>query len=251
MDKVSVIIPTYNRFKYLLNAIESVINQTYTNIEIIVVNDCSTQKEYYEYDFKAKYGDNFTIIHLEQNSKSKFGFACVGFVINKGLEIYSGDYFSTCDDDDIWFPNKIELQIKAMKESGCKMSCTDGLIGEGIYDKNKKYQKYNAEFYYNELQNIYKNKGSKLLENGFPEIWNYEFINIHNCIIACSVIIHKDIMTKISKQLEIKMGGDLINNEIVYIDYEYWLRALKHTNCIYVNDICIYYDNGHGGGKNY
>ena len=54
MNKVSVIIPTYNRFKNLLNAIKSVKNQTYKNIEIIVINDCSTQKEYSEIDFYIK-----------------------------------------------------------------------------------------------------------------------------------------------------------------------------------------------------
>ena len=47
--KVSVIIPTFNRFKYLLNTIKSIKKQTYKNIEIIVVNDRSTQKEYYDY----------------------------------------------------------------------------------------------------------------------------------------------------------------------------------------------------------
>ena len=49
MEKVSVIIPTFNRFKYLLNTIESVKKQTYNNLEIIVVNDKSIQKEYYNY----------------------------------------------------------------------------------------------------------------------------------------------------------------------------------------------------------
>ena len=241
MDKVSVIIPTYNRFKYLLNAIESVKNQSYSNIEIIVVNDCSTQKEYYEYDFKEKYGDNFTIIHLEQNSKSKFGFGCAAYVRNFAIEKSTGKYIAFLDDDDLWLPNKLDLQIKAMKDSGCKMSCTDGLIGEGFYDKSNVYQKYNAECNYNVLQNIYKNKRSKLLENGFPEIWDYEFINIHNCCICSSVIIEKDIIDKV--------GKFIIAN--VAEDYEYWLRVLKHTNCIYVNDICFYYDHGHGAGKNY
>ena len=47
MDLISVIIPTYNRFNYLLNALDSIKKQTYTNIEIIVVNDSSTQNEYY------------------------------------------------------------------------------------------------------------------------------------------------------------------------------------------------------------
>ena len=50
MDLVSVIIPTYNRFEFLHNTIKSIIEQTYKNIEIIVVNDCSSKKEYYEYN---------------------------------------------------------------------------------------------------------------------------------------------------------------------------------------------------------
>ena len=51
MDCVSVIIPTFNRFKFLLNAVQSIKLQTYNNIEIIVVNDCSSEKEYYEYNW--------------------------------------------------------------------------------------------------------------------------------------------------------------------------------------------------------
>ena len=248
MEKVSVIIPTFNRFNYLLNTIESVKKQTYNNLEIIVVNDKSTQKEYYNYDWDA---NNIIIIHLDQNTKDKFGYPCVGYVINKGIEKMTGDYFSTCDDDDIWFPKKIELQINAMKKSGCKMSSTDGLIGNGIYDENKKYKKYNAERKYTTIQNIYRGKNSDLLEDGFPQIWTLDFLKIYNCIIACSVIIHKDIIKKIGKKKEIKMGGTKINNEIVHIDYDYWLRALEHTNSVYVDDVCFYYDGGHGDGQNY
>jgi len=242
MDKVSVIIPTYNRFKYLLNAIESVKNQIYSNIEIIVINDCSTQKEYYEYDYNKAFGDNFAIIHLKENSKNKFGFACAGYVRNCGIEKATGKYIAFLDDDDIWFPNKLELQIKAMERSGCKMSCTDGLIGNGIYDKNNKYQKYNSECNYNVLQNIYKNKGSNLLDNDFPEIWNYEFLNIHNCCICSSVVIEKIILENINYMKNVINGQE---------DYDCWLETLKHTNCIYINDICFYYDGGHGDGQNY
>lgn len=83
IDKVSVIIPTYNRFKYLLNSIKSIKEQTYKNIEIIVINDCSTQKEYYDYDWKA---NNINITHLPENSKKKFGYACGGYVRNQGCK---------------------------------------------------------------------------------------------------------------------------------------------------------------------
>ena len=138
MDLVSVIIPSFNRFKFLLNTIESIKKQTYHNIEIIVVNDCSNEKEYYQYNWKQ---NGVNIFHMEQNSKTLLGFACAAHVRNKGIENSSGKYIAFCDDDDIWFPSKIELQLNAMKKTDCKMSSTDGLIGEGEYDNNKSYKK--------------------------------------------------------------------------------------------------------------
>jgi len=228
MEKVSVIIPTYNRFTYLLHAIESVKNQTYKNIEIIVVNDCSTQKEYYEYPFDK---ENIQIIHLEKNSKNIYGFSFPGR--NFGIKKATGKYIAFCDDDDIWFPRKLELQIEAMKQTGCKMSCTDGLIGKGYYNKNVSYKKYNAEHYYKTLQDIYRSRGSSLLNNGFPDIWNSEFIAIHNCIICSSVIMEKEIIDKTGEFIPRSHGED----------YEYWKRALQHTDCVYIRDICFYYDN--------
>jgi glycosyltransferase involved in cell wall biosynthesis len=236
IEKVSVIIPSYNRFKYLLNTIHSIRNQTYKNIEIIVVNDGSTEKEYYEYPFEK---EDIKIIHLEENSKTKFGFGCPQR--NFGIEKATGKYIAFCDDDDIWFPQKIELQLEAMRRTGCKMSCTEGLIGNGVFNKNKPYKKYNEEHYFHELQDIYRRKGSQLLENGFPEIWNLDFLQIHNCIICSSVIIEKEIIDK--------TGAFIIANTSE--DYDYWLRVLQYTNSVYVNDICFYYDLRHGNGQNY
>jgi glycosyltransferase involved in cell wall biosynthesis len=237
---VTVLIPSYNRFKYLLNAIESIRNQTYKNFEIILIDDCSTEKEYCEFNF----GEDVKIIHLEENSRKKMGFACVGgYQRNFGIKIATGNYIAFLDDDDIWFSNKIELQIDAMNKTGCKMSCTDGLIGKGIYDKDKKYKKYNAEHHYNTLQNIYRSKGNSLLKNGFPDIWNLEFLRIHNCCICSSVIITKDIVDTV--------GYFKVDKNSVYEDYDYWLRTLIHTDCIYIKDICFYYDDGHGYGQDY
>ena len=135
MQKISVIIPSYNRFKYLLNALESVRNQTYKNIEIIIVNDCSTQKEYYNYKFEG-----CIVINLDKNSKARFGHASPGgFQRSMGMKIASGEYIAFLDDDDYWLPDKLEKQINAMLTSRCLISCTDGLIGNGSYDKTKRY----------------------------------------------------------------------------------------------------------------
>jgi glycosyltransferase involved in cell wall biosynthesis len=238
MDKVSVIIPTYNRFKFLLNTIKSVKEQTYLNIEIIVINDKSTEKEYYDYDWDS---NNIKIIHLEKNTKEIFGYGCVGFVRNKGIEISSGKYIAFCDDDDIWFPNKIERQLKAMEESGCKMCSTDGLIGDGVFNSTKSYKKFNAG-HYHEILNFYKNKGSNLLDNDFPTIWDLNFLKINNCVITSSVVIEKTILDKLNNMKCVKIGQE---------DYDCWLRALEHTDSVYVKDVCFYYDNGHGYGQHY
>ena len=60
---VSVVIPSFNRFKYLKNAVESVMNQTYKEFEIIVINDGSTEEEYYQ----NKLPKNVKIIDLDVN----------------------------------------------------------------------------------------------------------------------------------------------------------------------------------------
>lgn len=237
MALVSVIIPTYNRFKYVLNTIKSVKEQTYPNIEIIVVNDASTEKEYYEYDWPG-----VKILHLEKNSRYILGFPSCGYVRNQGIAASSGKFIAFCDDDDIWFPKKIELQLAAMEKTGCKMSSTDGLIGHGPWDSTKSYKKYNAEHYYNDLQTIYRNKNSKLIENGLPDIFTLDLIRVHNCIIVSSVIIEKEILNKIGNMKNCRIGQE---------DYDCWLRALEHISCIYVREICFYYDVGHGDGQHY
>ena len=233
---VSVIIPSYNRFTYLLNCIESIKGQTLKPIEIIVINDCSQEKEYYEYDWSK---NDIIIIHLEKNSREVFNIPSPQR--NRGIEIAKGDYIAFCDDDDIWFPNKLQLQIKAMTETGCGMSSTDGLIGYGKYDKSKTYKKYNGEYYYQILQQIYSSRGRTDLINGFPRIWNLDFLKINNCMICSSVVIKKALIDKAGFFLNIIPGED----------YEYWLRVLKHTDSVYVPEICFYYDNGHANGRLY
>ena len=206
--KVSVIIPTYNRFNCLLNAIESVKNQNYPDIEIIVVNDRSTQEEYY----------------------------------NVGIKIASGDYIAFLDDDDVWMPYKIRLQIETMKHYGCNMCCSDGYIDNGTYDENKLYKKYNSEYYWATIKKIFKRKKRpELLRSGFPDIWNLDFLNVHNCCVTSSVILATEVVRKVG-EFKIMSFAE---------DYDYWKRALVHTKCAYVPIPLFYYDSSHGGGRKY
>ena len=229
--QLSVIIPSYNRFYSLLNTILSIQQQTYKNIEIIVINDGSSQKEYHEYDWLSH---GVIIIHLNINTKEKFKDACttqscIGFVRNTGIHIAQGFYIAFCDDDDIWFPSKIDSQIQTMEKTNCKMSSSDGFIGSGEFDKDMTYLRYNAEYFYNTILDIHRRKGSLLMEKGFPTIWSLEFLSTHNAIITSSVVIEKSIL------------GLFRNVTDIAEDYDCWLRALQKTHCAYLNDVLFYY----------
>ncbi len=246
MVKVSVIIPTYNRFNCLLEAIDSVTNQTMQDLEIIVINDKSKQEEYYSFDFIKKYGDKVKIIHLEKNSACLFGHASAGYVRTVGMKQAKGEYIAFLDDDDIWFPTKLEKQIAAMNKTGCEMSSTEGLHGNKNqrYNINNKYPKFNKEKHFGCLVKIYKNKNIDI-SNKFPEVWNKKFVEIHNCMIASSVVVKKDILDKIGYMKNLPNGKE---------DYDCWKRCLDHTDSVYLeDDVYFFYAsiNDHDNRYNY
>ena len=108
--KISVIIPSYNSGKFLNEAIESVVNQTYKNLEIIIVNDGSIDdtekiaKEWQEKDKRVRY--------LKYQSNRGLPAAR-----NTGIKNSQGDYLAFLDADDIWLPSKLETQLEKIKET--------------------------------------------------------------------------------------------------------------------------------------
>jgi hypothetical protein len=100
--KVSIIIPVYNGSDYLREAIDSALYQTYKNIEVIVVNDGSTDKEKTR-NVSLSYGGR--IRYLE---KSNGG---VATALNYGIESMMGEYFSWLSHDDVYYPHKVESQV--------------------------------------------------------------------------------------------------------------------------------------------
>ena len=99
---ISVIIPAYNVEKYIQDAIKSVISQTYSNIEIIVVDDGSTDGTKNVIDPFLK---NNQIVYLYQNNKGLSG------ARNSGIKIAKGEYIALLDADDLYLPSKIEKQV--------------------------------------------------------------------------------------------------------------------------------------------
>jgi len=107
MKKISVIIPTYKRSERLGKAIDSVLNQTYENVEIIVVDDNNPDSQYRKTteSFMKKYEDNIKVIYIK-HEKNKNGAAAR----NTGIKQSTGHYIAFLDDDDYFLPEKIEKQ---------------------------------------------------------------------------------------------------------------------------------------------
>lgn len=116
-ELVSIIMPAFNCAEFIGTTIESVISQTYTNWELIIVDDCSTDntpkiiKEYMLKEMRIKYN------RLMKNSGAAIS-------RNKAIELAGGKYLAFLDSDDVWFPEKLAKQIGFMKENEYKFTCT-------------------------------------------------------------------------------------------------------------------------------
>lgn len=127
---VSVLIPTYKRSEYLMRAIESVLAQTYKNIEIVVVDDNPAGEEKTKtQQVLAPYVQSGTVRCVETTGATGGGAAR-----NYGLRFLTGEYVAFLDDDDRFLPDKVETQLRFMQENELEMSYQD----VQWYDQNER-----------------------------------------------------------------------------------------------------------------
>jgi hypothetical protein len=115
MDTVSVIVPVYNNLKTLQDTLESIRQQDYRPIEIIIVDDQSTDGSYAFAKAYSQQNPQPDIKFIVQQNKSNKG---AGVTRNKALELSTGRYIAFLDADDLWRPEKLTKQINALKSSG-------------------------------------------------------------------------------------------------------------------------------------
>ena len=125
MPKISVIIPVYNAEKYLSDAIESVIEQTYDDWEIVAVNDGSTDSSpVILKTYEKRYPTKIRVIHQSNSGLSA--------ARNVAIAASRGEYVAFLDADDLWLPEKIDEQIRVLSTN------TDvGLVYSDVYDLKK------------------------------------------------------------------------------------------------------------------
>ncbi|ADI75105.1 glycosyl transferase family 2 (plasmid) [Methanohalobium evestigatum Z-7303] len=204
MVKVSVIIPTYNRSQTVSKTIKSVLNQTYQDFEIIIVDDNSSDntefiiKSFSHFDSRVKY-----IKHNKNKGAPE--------ARNTGIKNSKGDYIALLDDDDEWFPQKLEKQVKLF----AKESDDIGLIHCG-------YEKID------ENGNILIPK-KKLKETGNMF---YELLE-SNIIGSPTNLIRSECFKKIGYcDVQLKSCQD----------WDLWIRISKHYKINYIPEILARYN---------
>ena len=176
MDLISVIIPYYKKKEYIISSINSVLNQTYKNLEIIIIYD-DLNKEDLNLLKKIKKKDKRIKIYI---NKKNLG---AGRSRNKGIKLSKGIFVAFLDSDDLWKKNKLKKQIFFMKKNGINASHTSYTI---INSKNKIIGSRNA-----------KDMSYKLL--------------LKSCDIGLStVVLKKEIITSKIKFANIKTKEDYV-----------------------------------------
>jgi len=202
---ISVIIPTYNRKDALIRAIDSVLSQTYTDFELIIVDDGSTD------DTSLMFKDNDN-----ENGKIKYIYQENGGVSkarNTGIKFAKGDFIAFLDSDDEWLPKKLEKQVDFLKKNkNIKICHTNEIwIKNGLrINQHNKHKKYGG--------------------------WIYQK-SLYLCLISPSaVIIHKSIFEDVGMFNEEFKAGE---------DYDLWLRITPYYEIGFLDDFLIKKYGGH------
>lgn len=154
----SIIIPVYNIEKYLMQCLDSIINQTYTNIEVILINDGSTDKSGVICDEVSKIDNRFRVVHTDNHGVSS--------ARNLGLSIATGDYIAFVDSDD-WLENSaIEKVSKLLQHR---------LYDLIIYGVVKETSEHQIPMYSNQVSSAYCS--NKEVETILPQLIKQEIIN--------------------------------------------------------------------------
>lgn len=162
---VSIVMPSYNSEQYIKDSIQSVLNQTYTNWELLIVDDCSTDKTI---DIIKSFKDNR--IKFFQNATNS------GAAIsrNKALREANGKWIAFLDSDDIWVPTKLEEQLDFMIKNRYSFSytdyqlCNNGVLTNKIVTAPKKvtFRKIKHYCYIATLTVIYNRETIGLIQIG-------------------------------------------------------------------------------------
>lgn len=196
MEKVDILMATYNGEKYIEEQIQSILNQTYKEFRLLISDDCSNDGTRVILNEFAKKDNRIILFFQDEN---------LGVVRNFEflLEKVENEYFMFSDQDDFWYDNKIEQSLKKVKESDADLVYTD----LEVVDSNLKL--INKSFW-----------DLKSLRHKIEKYNNFEAIYLNNFVTGCTILCKK---SWISKVLPIPKNSK-------YILHDYWFSIIVSSN---------------------
>lgn len=207
---VSVIIPTYNRAHLVSRAIESVLNQTYQDFEIIVVDDGSMDDT--EEIVRSFKNERIRYIRHDKNK----GEAAAR---NTGIKAAEGEYIAFQDSDDEWIPEKLEKQTKVFEGASSRL----GIVYTSMYQIDKEGRKQDFK------------TPTIMPEDGlvYRRALDYQLLNI-------------GIGTAVMRRTCFNTAGLFDERLLYFVDLEFFIRAAKHFYFYHINEPLINYYEAEG-----
>lgn len=200
---VSVLIPCFNAEKYVEDAVRSIMTQTYENLEIVLIDDCSTDGTPQILDRLKETDDRIKVYRNEENLK-------LIKTLNKGLELCSGEYIARMDSDDISFPTRIEKQVNFLNE-------------------NVDYGIVSAMFF--TFKNLDGKKNLYINPSTNEEL--RAFLLFKSGICHPAVMMRRSLFTELSFRFE---------DEYLHVeDYALWSKVMYKTKLANLNEPLLYY----------
>ncbi len=224
MVEVSVVMPTYNSEEHIGEAIKSVLNQTFSDWELIIVNDDSTDstlkiaKEFEKKDKKIR-----VISHRKNKGRAA--------ALNTGINKAKGKYISFLDADDIYFKNKLERQVKFLE----KNKQIDMIYGRARYFGDVEGESKVLDSTKVNLRRKLVEAKAKL-ETGQKV---HKIFGVKGIIASCSVMLRRKVFKKC------KFDENLRNSE----DYDFWFQVIGKGFKIKNLNKNFYYYRVHKKGK--
>ena len=207
---VSVIVPSYNHEKYIVECIESIVNQTYKNIELIVIDDCSTDDSV---SIIKKLSEKHKFIFIQHKENKG-----LSFTRNEGLEIATGKYSCGCASDDYYVLEKIEKQVYYM-------------------EKHPQYM-----ISYSDRIKVYENGIQRRLSNKYYRSGNlFEDMLMGKLFIAPQTVMYRSEVFNEVGPYDISLAVE---------DYDMYLRIAKKFEIGYLGEYLCYYRSHKGNTVN-
>lgn len=193
LPKISIVIPAYNVAAFIAETLESVFAQSFTDFEVIIVNDGSPDTEEFE---RVLHPYRERICYFKQENRG------ASAARNTGLRAARGELIAFLDADDLWLPNYLTEQLKFISEYGYDLVCADALIFGASPDAGQSYM--------------------DSLMSGAPlegRVTFLELVNADRSLITSGVVVRRDLVFAVG------LFDEALRNAQ---DFDLWLRLARH-----------------------